>query len=146
METVSRAATKAAQLLNVRVRQDVLDDGMTALMPKDIAPLSASHKSTVFFPQHLKFMPIFIVGKAARLLFMCPCMLLQQVGIMFDGKGFVQFMLPGGPAHASRKIVKGDQIIKVDGMKVSGNGLLQAITGSDMPGSFVTFTIQKESV
>jgi len=60
METMSRAATKAVQLLNVRVRQDVLDDGMTALMPKDKAPLSAFHMSTVFFPQHLKFMPIFI--------------------------------------------------------------------------------------
>jgi C-terminal processing protease CtpA/Prc len=73
-------------------------------------------------------------------------MLLQQVGIMFDGMGFVQFLLPGGPAHASGKIVNGDQIIKVDGIQVDGNGLLQAITGSDMPGSSVTFTIQKPSV
>ena len=73
-------------------------------------------------------------------------MLLQQVGIMFDEMGFVQFLLPGGPAHASRKIVNGDQIIKVDGIQVDGNGLLQAITGSDIPGSSVTFTVQKPSV
>ena len=86
MKRVSRAATKTSQLLNVRVWQDVLDDGMTVLMTKDIAPLSASYKSMVFFPHHLKFMPTFIVVKADRLLFMCPFMLLQQVGIMFDGK------------------------------------------------------------
>ncbi len=73
-------------------------------------------------------------------------MLLQQVGIMFDEMGFVQFLLPGGPAHASAKIVNGDQIIKVDGIQVDGNGLLQAITGSDIPGSSVTFTVQKPSV
>jgi hypothetical protein len=49
METLSLGATKAAQLLNVRVRQDVLDDRTSVLKPQDVAALSASHKSTVFF-------------------------------------------------------------------------------------------------
>ena len=34
----------------------------------------------------------------------------STVGIMFDGKGTVESVLIGGPAHASRKIRKGDRV------------------------------------
>jgi C-terminal processing protease CtpA/Prc len=73
--------------------------------------------------------------------------LFAQVGIMFNGAGFVESLLPGGPAHSSQKIEKGDQIVKVDGNKVVGTtNLSNAITGNDIPGSKVTFTIQHNSV
>lgn len=66
---------------------------------------------------------------------------------MFNGSGFIESLLPGGPAYASRKIEKGDQIVKVDGNKVVGTtNLSNAITGNDVPGSKVTFTIQHYSV
>jgi S1-C subfamily serine protease len=65
---------------------------------------------------------------------------------MFNGAGIIESLLPGGPAHASRKIDKGDKILEVDGSQVLGNSLLRAITGSDMPGSVVCFRIQKPSV
>lgn len=65
---------------------------------------------------------------------------------MFNGAGVIESLLPGGPAHASRKIEKGDKILMVDGAQVFGSSLLQAITGSDEPASVVTFTIQKPSV
>lgn len=65
---------------------------------------------------------------------------------MFNGAGIIESLLPGGPAHASRKIDKGDKILEVDGSQVLGNSLLRAITGCDTPGSFVSFMIQKPSV
>ena len=65
---------------------------------------------------------------------------------MFNGVGMVESMLPGGPAHASQKIDKGDRIVQVDGKKVVGADLLAAITGSDVPGSIVNFTIEKRKV
>lgn len=65
---------------------------------------------------------------------------------MFNGVGMVESMLPGGPAHASQKIDKGDRIVQVDGKKVVGVDLLAAITGSDVPGSVVNFTIEKRKV
>ena len=65
---------------------------------------------------------------------------------MFNGAGVIESLLPGGPAHASRKIDKGDKILMVDGEQVFGSNLLQAITGSDEPASVVTFKILKPSV
>ena len=67
------------------------------------------------------------------------------VGVMFDAQGVVESILPGGPAHTSRKIEKGDQIIQVDGVEVSGEDLLHAITGSDLPSSVVTLTVRKKA-
>ena len=58
----------------------------------------------------------------------------------------VESMLPGGPAHASQKIDKGDRIVQVNGKRVMGVDLLAAITGSDVPGSVVNFTIEKRKV
>lgn len=65
---------------------------------------------------------------------------------MFNGAGIVESMLPGGPAHASQRIDKGDRIVRVDGNEVVGADLLTAITGSDVPGSVVNFTIEKRKV
>ena len=69
-----------------------------------------------------------------------------QVGLMFNGTGCIESMLPGGPAHASRRISKGDRILQVDGKTVVGGSLVAAITGSDIPGSVVTFTLEKSTV
>ena len=38
----------------------------------------------------------------------------STIGIMFDGKGTIESLLIGGPAHASRRLRKGDRVSDVD--------------------------------
>ena len=98
--------------------------------------LSADHIFTFAF----SLFPLVSVISRARFLSRL------QVGLMFNGAGIVESMLPGGPAHASQKIDKGDRIVQVDGNEVVGSDLLTAITGSDVPGSVVDFTLEKRKV
>lgn len=66
-----------------------------------------------------------------------------QVGIMFGTNGIVENVMIGGPAFASRNILKGDCIVKVNGEFVQGSDLLGKIIGDDIPGTLVTLTLKR---
>jgi len=67
----------------------------------------------------------------------------STVGLMFNGNGHVENVMAGGPAYTSRKIFKGDVIVKVDGQFVQGKDLQRKIIGDDVPGSLVTLTLKR---
>lgn len=52
--------------------------------------------------------------------------------------------LPGTPAYMSKQIMKGDQIVEVDGQSVNESNLRALLVGCDVPGSLVTIKIRRE--
>lgn len=75
-----------------------------------------------------------------------------QVGMMLED-GLVTNLLTGGPAYMSKKIMKGDRVVKIDDVEVDdkghdaeGNRAAKIILGSDVPGSLVNITFKRPSV
>ena len=67
------------------------------------------------------------------------------VGIAFDDKSCVIVnVLVGGPAFNSNKVFKGDKIVSIDGVPVTGGDIIAKLTGSDIPGSVVTIGLQRK--
>ena len=59
---------------------------------------------------------------------------------------FVRDMVPGGPAHCSKKLGRGDVIVAVDGVPVTPENWSRLAAGNGKPGSTATLTIlQAES-
>lgn len=55
----------------------------------------------------------------------------------------IDYLLIGGSAYGSRKLDKGDVIMKVDGKVATKENVSSMLIGSDIPGSTVTLTVQK---
>lgn len=55
----------------------------------------------------------------------------------------IDSLLLGGPAAACPALDRGDTVLKVDGKDVIDSSFLEALRGSDQPGSMVTLTIMK---
>jgi septal ring factor EnvC (AmiA/AmiB activator) len=67
------------------------------------------------------------------------------VGIAFDDKSCVIVnVLVGGPAFNSNKVFKGDKIVSIDGVPVTGGDIIAKLTGSDIPGSVVTIGLHRK--
>jgi len=67
----------------------------------------------------------------------------STVGIMFTSHGEVENLMVGGPAYLSRKVLRGDFIIEVDGKPVYSWNLSSAIIGDDLPGSILTLKLRR---
>jgi hypothetical protein len=60
------------------------------------------------------------------------------------GRGvIVRDMVPGGPAHCSKKLGRGDVIVAVDGVPVTPENWSRLAAGNGKPGSIATLTILK---
>ncbi len=55
----------------------------------------------------------------------------------------VDNIVVGGPADNSRQLARGDVILSIDGNEVRNDNVLQAMKGSDVPGSSVDICIAK---
>jgi len=67
------------------------------------------------------------------------------VGIAFDDKSCViTNVLVGGPAFKSKQVFKGDKIVSVDSVPVTGGDIIPKLMGSDAPGSVVTIGLQRK--
>eukprot|EP00960_Hanusia_phi_P055154 762890-Hanusia_phi.AAC.11 len=55
-------------------------------------------------------------------------------------------LLTGGPAANSKKLAKGDVIVKVDGKVCTSDNVLDLLRGEDVPGSLVVLTMQRNRV
>ena len=64
-----------------------------------------------------------------------------SVGLALDGLK-VQDMVIGGPAHRSRSLALGDQIVGVDGAVTSAASVLTALIGNDTVGSTVELAVE----
>lgn len=72
---------------------------------------------------------------------------MTTVGLSFDEKTCsVTGVMVCGPAFNSKKVQKGDIIVAVDGINVSGNQIFDLLKGSDTPGSVVEVTLKKNWV
>ncbi len=65
-----------------------------------------------------------------------------QVGIMITGVT-VDSTVAGGPAFNSKKLSKGDVILKVDGNMATNENIFQLLVGRDVPGSSVELCVAK---
>jgi hypothetical protein len=54
-------------------------------------------------------------------------------------------MVIGGPAYNSQQLGKGDVILKVDGVFVTNENILETMIGCDIPGSVIELCVAKES-
>lgn len=66
------------------------------------------------------------------------------MGLLLNGRT-INNLVEGGPAYKSKQLVKGDVILRVDGHDVTLESCPDALVGNDVPGSFVTVTVQKGS-
>ncbi|EKX36879.1 hypothetical protein GUITHDRAFT_116901 [Guillardia theta CCMP2712] len=66
----------------------------------------------------------------------------STVGIMIKGV-VIDNLLTGGPAANSKKMAKGDTILKVDGKSCTSDNVLDLLRGEDVPGSLVVLTLQR---
>ena len=64
------------------------------------------------------------------------------LGIVLNGTR-VDVTVPGSPAHACGKIDKTDELLMVDGQKVSAQSAMAALRGSDTPASVVSLVFRK---
>ena len=64
------------------------------------------------------------------------------LGIVLNGTR-VDVTVPGSPAHACGKIDKADELLMVDGQKVSAQTAMAALRGSDTPASVVSLVLRK---
>jgi hypothetical protein len=64
------------------------------------------------------------------------------LGIVLNGTR-VDATVPGSPAHVCGMIDKGDELVMVDGHKVTAVTAMPALRGSDSPGSVVTLVLRK---
>ena len=55
-------------------------------------------------------------------------------------------LLTGGPAANSKKMEKGDTILRVDGKSCTSDNVLHLLRGEDVPGSLVVLTLQRNRV
>jgi PDZ domain-containing secreted protein len=55
----------------------------------------------------------------------------------------IEGTLIGGPSFGL--IFKGDDIVRIDGEDVTSESVLEALRGSDIPGSKVTITVQRQT-
>ncbi len=63
---------------------------------------------------------------------------------MINGR-IVDSMVIGGPAYNSQQLNRGDVILKVDGVSVTNENILETMVGCDVPGSIVDLCIAKGS-
>jgi hypothetical protein len=49
----------------------------------------------------------------------------------------------GGPAHNSRQLGPGDQILQVNNTPATKNNIYELLLGDDIPGSFVDISVSK---
>ena len=71
----------------------------------------------------------------------------STVGLMLNDL-CIYNMVIGGPAYKCKQLEVGDEIVKVDGVKVSTDrfdDFQKALIGSDVPGSSVSITVRKPS-
>jgi C-terminal processing protease CtpA/Prc len=66
----------------------------------------------------------------------------SQVGIMITGVT-IDSTVAGGPAFNSKKLSRGDVILKVDGTSVTNENIFQLLVGRDVPGSSVEICVAK---
>jgi C-terminal processing protease CtpA/Prc len=66
----------------------------------------------------------------------------SQVGIMITGVT-IDSTVAGGPAFNSKKLSRGDVILKVDGNSVTNENIFQLLVGRDVPGSSVELCVAK---
>lgn len=57
----------------------------------------------------------------------------------------IDYIIPGGPAHLSEQLEKGDQILTIDRLPVGPDSITRQIVGSDMPGTPVRLEVMKQS-
>lgn len=55
-------------------------------------------------------------------------------------------MVIGGPAYNSQLLGRGDTILKVDGISVTNENILESMVGCDVPGSIMDLCIAKAKV
>ena len=55
----------------------------------------------------------------------------------------IAYVVPGGPAHLSQRLGKGDVILAVDGLKVDSSNVADHLQGSDAIGSKVLLTVRQ---
>lgn len=58
----------------------------------------------------------------------------------------IQSVIPGGPAHLSGKIMRGDWIIKVDGIEVDENNIVPRVRGIESLGSPCLLTLKRGEI
>jgi len=66
----------------------------------------------------------------------------STIGLSLFGV-FVDYMVPGGPAHLSRCLDKDDKVEAVDGCPVNEGNVVGMLFGSDLPGSKVKLRVKK---
>jgi C-terminal processing protease CtpA/Prc len=64
------------------------------------------------------------------------------IGIVLSGTR-VEVMVPGSPAQVCGMVDSGDELLMVDGQKVTEQTALAALRGSDVPGSVVSVLVRK---
>ena len=57
----------------------------------------------------------------------------------------VDYIIPGGPAHLSEQLEKGDQIVTIDRTPVGPDTITKQIMGNDMPGTPIRLEVIKQS-
>ena len=56
---------------------------------------------------------------------------------------FIDSITVGGSAFVSGQIMQGDEVIAIDGKKISPHNSLSELVGSDIPGSNAIFLIRR---
>lgn len=64
------------------------------------------------------------------------------IGIVLSGTR-VEVLVPGSPAQVCGMVDTGDELLMVDGQKVTEQTALAALRGSDVPGSVVSLLVRK---
>jgi S1-C subfamily serine protease len=57
----------------------------------------------------------------------------------------IDYVVPGGPAHLSQKLEKGDEILSVDSVNVDFGNVVQCLQGNDTIGSRVKLRVRKSA-
>ena len=68
----------------------------------------------------------------------------STIGISVYGTQ-IDYVVPGGPAHLSQKLGKGDEILSVDSVNVDFSNVVQCLQGNDTIGSRVKLRVRKSA-